>query len=336
MADPANSQYSRATLSEVAAQNITRVEELAYVLRVNEVMSRDIRMLSPSMRMSDVLELLRREHISGAPVVISNDMIGIISLEDLIRALVANDLEAPVSQYMSTDILTARAYDPVVEALKIFTKFSVGRLPVVDENGLLVGMITKGDITRGVLTALQKDFQVEEVRKYRASHLFDDIVSDRSSLILRYNIKKGDFTRGGNASSNIKRALVRLGASPQLARRCGIAIYEAEMNLIIHTTRGGIIRVEIETHKITMRAVDDGPGIANVELAKQAGYSTATDEVREMGFGAGMGLFNINRCVDKMILESEPGKGTRLEMKISLQPEETVGETSLHHGETTP
>jgi len=154
-------------------------------------------------------------------------------------------------------------------------------------------------------------------------------------LILRYNIKKGDFTRGGNASSNIKRALVRLGANQQIARRCGIAIYEAEMNLIIHTTKGGIIRVEIEPHKITMRAVDDGPGIVNVELAKQAGYSTATDEIREMGFGAGMGLFNINRCVDKMTLESEPGKGTRLEMKIYLQPEESVGDTSYHYGDRT-
>lgn len=334
MADLANTQPVQAKLSEAAAQNITRVEELAYVLRVNEVMTQDLRLLSPSMRMADVLDTLRRAHISGAPVVISNDLIGIISLEDLIRALIANDLEAPVSQYMSTNIITARATDPVVEALKIFTKHGIGRLPVIDENGSLVGMITKGDITRGVLNALQRDFQAEEVRKYRASHLFDDIVSDRSSLILRYVIKKGDFTRGGNASSNIKRALVRLGASPQIARRCGIAIYEAEMNLIIHTTSGGIIRVEIESHKITMRAVDDGPGILNVELAKQAGYSTATDDVREMGFGAGMGLFNINRCVDKMVLESEPGKGTRLEMKIYLQPEETVGETSYYHGES--
>jgi len=323
-------------ISEENAQSISRVEELAYVIRVDEVMSRDPKVLSPSMAMSDVLEMLRRDHISGAPVVFSSDLIGIISLEDLIRALVAKDLDAPVSQYMTTtNILTVHASDTVVEALKIFSKYNVGRLPVINENGSLTGMITKGDITRGILNNLQKDFQREEVRRYRASHLFEDIISDRSSLILRYNIKKGDFTRGGNASSNIKRALVRLGANQQIARRCGIAIYEAEMNLIIHTTKGGIIRVEIEPHKITMRAVDDGPGIVNVELAKQAGYSTATDEIREMGFGAGMGLFNINRCVDKMTLESEPGKGTRLEMKIYLQPEESVGDTSYHYGDRT-
>jgi len=320
---------------EAAAGKISRVEELVYVLRVSEVMTRDIKVLSPSMSMSIVLELLRQEHISGAPVILNADLIGVVSLEDLIRALLVNDLGAPVGKYMTTKIITARASDPVVEALKVFTKNNIGRLPVVDEYGKLVGIITKGDVTLGILNALQKDFQREEVRRYRASHLFEDIVSDRSSLILRYNIKKDDFTRGGNASSNIKRALVRLGANHQIARRCGIAIYEAEMNLIIHTTKGGIIRVEIEPHKITMRAVDEGPGIVDIELAKQAGYSTATDEVREKGFGAGMGLFNINRCVDKMTLESEPGKGTRLEMKIYLQPEESVGETGYHFGENS-
>jgi CBS domain-containing protein/anti-sigma regulatory factor (Ser/Thr protein kinase) len=338
-------QPNKANISEEAAQDITRVEELAYVLRVSEVMSSRIKTVNPAMRMGDVLELLRQERISGAPVVLEsnsgddittyapNALVGIISLEDLIKAMTANDLQAPVSQYMSKSLITAHAFDPVVEALKTFTKYNVGRLPVVDEQGALVGMITKGDVTRGVLNALQKDFKVEEVRRYRASHLFEDIVSDRTSLILRYHIRKGDFTRGGNASSNIKRALVRLGANPLIARRCGIAIYEAEMNLIIHTTNGGIIRVEIEPHKITMRATDDGPGIKDVELAKQAGYSTASDQVREMGFGAGMGLFNINRCVDKMILGSEPGKGTQLEMKIYLQPEESVGETGYHYGD---
>jgi anti-sigma regulatory factor (Ser/Thr protein kinase) len=78
-----------------------------------------------------------------------------------------------------------------------------------------------------------------------------------------------------------------------------------------------------------MRAVDDGPGIANVELAMQPGYSTASEEIRELGFGAGMGLKNIERCVDEVSLESAPGKGTQLEMKIHLQAEETFGE--LHH-----
>lgn len=177
-----------------------------------------------------------------------------------------------------------------------------------------------------MLKTIQRYHAEEELRLYRASHLFEDIESDRTSLILRYNIRPRDFTHGGAASSHIKRALIRLGASPQIARRCGIAIYEAEMNLIIHTTNGGTIRVEIEPHRISMRTYDDGPGIENIELAMQPGYSTASDEVRELGFGAGMGLVNISRCVDNMELESEPNKGTLLRMKIFLKKDESFQE----------
>jgi hypothetical protein len=89
----------------------------------------------------------------------------------------------------------------------------------VDQDGQLTGILTKGDITRGLLRALQRNYQVEEVRRYRASHLFEDINSDRTSLILRYRIKPTISWHGGNASSNIKRALLRLGANPQIARR---------------------------------------------------------------------------------------------------------------------
>jgi anti-sigma regulatory factor (Ser/Thr protein kinase) len=199
-------------------------------------------------------------------------------------------------------------------------------LVVVNEAGQLVGIITKGDVTRGLLGALQYDYQAEEVRRYRASHLFEDIISDRTSLILRYQIRPRDFTHGGTASSHIKRALLRLGANPQIARRCGIAIYEAEMNLIIHTTNGGEVRIEIEPYQILMETVDTGPGIADTELAMKPGFSTAPPEIRELGFGAGMGLKNIQRCVNELVLESKLGQGTRLQMKIYLQPEETFSE----------
>jgi anti-sigma regulatory factor (Ser/Thr protein kinase) len=215
------------------------------------------------------------------------------------------------------DPYTVCDVDLVIEALKIFVATGVGRLPVVNTEGKLTGIITKGDITRGLLKVLQSKTQEEEMRRYRASHLFEDIESDRTSLILRYTIKQRDFVHGGAASSNIKRALIRLGASPQIARRCSIAIYEAEINLIIHTNNGGIIRVEIEPHQITIDVTDDGPGIADVEQAMKPGYSTASEEIRELGFGAGMGLVNIARCVDNMKLESVLGKGTRLRMKIN-------------------
>ena len=313
-------------ITDKSVTTITRAEELAYELQIGEVMTRQMKILSQEIHMRDVLEVFRKAHISGAPVLLNEELVGVISLEDLIRCLIAMDLDAPVSKYMTTKVITVRASDPVIEALKIFVNTRLGRLPVIDDNNRLLGILTKGDITRGLLSALQKDYQVEEIRKYRARHLFEDIQSDRTSLILRYNILPMDFTHGGSASSHIKRALLRLGANPQIARRTGIAVYEAEMNLIIHTNKGGTIRVEIEPHQISIDVNDEGPGIDDVELAMKPGYSTATEEVRELGFGAGMGLTNINRCVDAFNLESVPGKGTRLKMKIIFQSEDSVGE----------
>jgi CBS domain-containing protein/anti-sigma regulatory factor (Ser/Thr protein kinase) len=317
-------------ITDKTAGVITRIEELSYDLKVSEVMTRNLKVVSPDMPMTEVLELFRTVRISGAPVVAPdlpggapNRLAGVISLEDIIRAMRQDDLAGPVSKYMTTKLITARASDPVVEALKTFGARDVGRLPVVDETGQLVGILTKGDITDGVLQALRKDYQAEEVRRYRASHLFEDIISDRTSLILRYLIQARDFTHGGNASSHIKRALLRLGADAQVARRCGIAIYEAEVNLIIHAAQGGSLQVEIEPHSIRIDVEDNGPGIADVAQARQPGYSTATDAVREMGFGAGMGLTNIERCVDEMQMESTVGVGTRLTMRINL-PEEAL------------
>jgi CBS domain-containing protein/anti-sigma regulatory factor (Ser/Thr protein kinase) len=318
---------SRRVVTDADAHSISRVEELSYELKIADVMTRNIYTVTPDMQIVEVLDLFRRSRISGAPVIADGKMIGIISLEDLIRAMERGNGHARARSYMTTDVMTVYSYDSVVTALETFARTHVGRFPVVDEHGQLVGMLTKGDITSGTLKALQRDYQEEEVRRYRASHLFEDIVSDRTSLILRYHIKKGDFTHGGQASSHIKRALLRLGANAQLARRCGIAIYEAEINLIIHATNGGVIWAEIEPNQISMATIDDGPGIADVNLARKAGWSTATAEVREMGFGAGMGLKNIERCVDEMTLESKVGEGTRLDMKIILLPEESFRET---------
>lgn len=306
-------------ITDAEAENITRLEELAYELRVDEVMTADLKVLSAQQSMSSALDLFRTEHISGAPVIDQQRVVGVISLEDLIRCLTEGGLQANVEGYMSRDPITVHNSDPVVEALKLFVNTRHGRLPVLNANDQPVGILTKGDITLGLLKALQRETHVEELRTYRASHLFEDIISDRTSLILRYNIEQGDFTKGGTASSHIKRALLRLGATPLVARRCGIATYEAEMNLIIHTTHGGVLRVEVEPHQITIEAYDDGPGIEDVNLAMRPGYSTASEEIRELGFGAGMGLVNIQRCMDSMKLESTWGKGTRVRMKIFLQ-----------------
>ncbi|MGB8214929.1 MAG: CBS domain-containing protein [Anaerolineales bacterium] len=324
MANPQEPQGR--TVTDEDAREISRVEELSYELKISETMIRNLQWTTPAAHISDLLEILRTWHISGLPVLENGELVGIISLEDIVQAMLQNELTAPVSKHMSTRIYSVKEYEPVVKAIEKFSLYRVGRLPVLDESGKLVGIITKGDITRGILNALQKDYKVEEVRRYRASHLFEDITSDRTSLIMRYDIKAGDYQNGGQASSNIKRALLRLGASPQLARQCGIAIYEAEMNLIIHTTEGGVIRIQIDPQRILMQVSDTGPGIPDINLALQAGWSTASQAVRDMGFGAGMGLSNMRRCVDRLELESTPGVGTKLTMEILLSADERFKE----------
>ncbi len=305
-------------VSDNNAGMITRVEELGYELKIGQVMTTDVVTFSPDTTILEALDVIKQYRISGAPVTLDDKLVGIISTEDLIRALRDGRIDRSVSTYMTTDLITVKAIDKVVEALKVFQKTKVGRLPVVNESGKLVGLLTKGDITNGLLIALQRDYQAEEIIRYRASHLFEDIESDRTSLILRYRIIKDDFVNGGAASNNIKRALLRLGANRQIARKCGIAVYEAEMNLIIHTNNGGFLRVEIEPHKITMEAYDDGPGIEDVEKAMTPGYSTATEEIRDKGFGAGMGLVNIRACVDEMSMKSSKESGTNLYMTMYL------------------
>ena len=113
--------------------------------------------------------------------------------------------------------------------------------------------------------------------------------------------------------------LRQLGIGSQILRRIAIATYEAEMNIIIHS-EGGIIDVDIDAEKVIIRVEDRGPGIENILLAMKAGYSTASDKIRELGFGAGMGLPNIKRCADEFNIESSIGEYTRLEIVIYNTP----------------
>lgn len=114
------------------------------------------------------------------------------------------------------------------------------------------------------------------------------------AIILKYPISGEDFTRAGEASSDVKRKLKQMGGNPEAIRKVAIAMYEGEINMVIHAD-GGEITVEITPEKIDMILDDKGPGIKDVELAMQAGYSTAPDEIRSLGFGAGMGLPNMKK-----------------------------------------
>lgn len=135
------------------------------------------------------------------------------------------------------------------------------------------------------------------------------------ALKLHYDVANDDFSRAGEASSKIKKMLKQLAIDANIVRRVAIATYEAEINLVIHSN-GGIIEVFIKSDCIEIYVEDCGPGIENVELAMTKGFSTATNVAREMGFGAGMGLPNMEKMSDTFIIESEPGIGTNIKMIV--------------------
>jgi CBS domain-containing protein/anti-sigma regulatory factor (Ser/Thr protein kinase) len=300
---------------------LTRVQELVYEVRVKEVMTSEVVTVSPDTTMKELMETLRINRISGVPVVEGDDIVGIISLEDLIKAVTDRKRsQDTVSDRMTRKVVAVRADELAVQAVNLFAQYGYGRLPVIDHNGKLVGILTGSDITWGLLRVLSQRYQAEEIRRYRASHIFEDIDSEQTSLVLTYHVAAGDFDHGGAATSKLKRALERLGANPVLLRRVTISSYEAEMNLILHTTNGGELRAVINPRRIIIITEDDGPGIEDAEAAFKPGYTTAADWVRELGFGAGMGLTNIKRYSDHASIEPLHEKGTRLLALFEVSP----------------
>jgi len=138
---------------------------------------------------------------------------------------------------------------------------------------------------------------------------------DSQSMHFEYNVEGGNFTRAGYASSEIKKILKQLNVDMGIIKRTVVACYEAEVNVVAHAY-SGTIYVDVSTESIIIRLVDEGPGIPDIDLAMQEGYSTASSKVREMGFGAGMGLPNIKKNADKLEISSEVNKGTTLEITM--------------------
>jgi len=141
--------------------------------------------------------------------------------------------------------------------------------------------------------------------------MLDDVVR------FTFNVDGDDFSSAGAASVQVKKHLRQMGFSPDIIRRVAIAMYEGEINMVIHAD-GGVATVEVTDDAIVMILEDKGPGIPDVALAMQEGYSTAKDNIRSLGFGAGMGLPNMKKYTDSMEIETELGRGTTITMKVNV------------------
>jgi CBS domain-containing protein/anti-sigma regulatory factor (Ser/Thr protein kinase) len=297
----------------------TKIQELVYELRVADVMTREIITVAPDTRMSELRTILRDNRISGTPVVENDRLAGLISVEDFINWMAQGAKDCPVQERMSRTLTSIFADEPLVHGISKLEEHGFGRLPVLDRaSNRLVGLITKGDIIEGLLQELQIDYHEEEIHRYRASHFFEDMIADRVVVHFHYHIRGKSVEQGGEVASDLKRSLKRLGVHPESARRAAIATYEAEMNVIIYAEEGRV-DVRLSPDSIRIEVKDRGQGIPDVERALEPGFSTAPDWVRELGFGAGMGLPNIRNCSGRFEIASKVGQGTTLKFTIPTE-----------------
>ena len=295
------------------------VLELIQGHKISTIMSRDVVSVSPDVTMRDVKKMMKERGISGMPVVFNRRLVGIISVEDLLNALEAGLMDDPVEKHMSRNPVVLEEQMPVSFAIDYFENYSYNRFPVLNENKELVGMLTGRDIIMHMISAMNSEIRrLEELAR-------DGTHTEIGNIIRRYAVVQNDFKNAGKASSEIKTILREHEVDRKIIRAVATAIYELEINQVVHS-RGGEIVCRISDRAVEVLARDRGPGIEDIDLALSEGFSTATDWIRSMGFGAGMGLPNVKRVSDEFNIQSS-STGTEIKVVVHLpeadEPDET-------------
>lgn len=304
---------------------LEKVQKVFANIKVEEFMTKDVVYVKPDRTVAQVKEILRLKRISGVPVVDDDGkVIGIISIEDIIKSLENGTLQERVIDHMTKNVVCLDSDMTLQDVIKQFERYRYGRFPVIDKDEKLVGIVTKNDILAAVATRLGLLYLHDERRK----EVLDSDILNRSLITGEEINKKGadfyfkidyfDVNLAGVGAAQLKKFLLNRGIKDTVVRRVAVAAYEAETNVVIHSGSEGELYCFIAEDRIIVRVEDSGKGIENIELAMKEGYSTAPDYVRELGFGAGMGLPNMKRFSDKMVVLSEKGKGVVVEMVFYL------------------
>jgi len=300
-------------------RQIHKVQELVYELKIRDAVEESAAIIPPETMMMSVREILRSGKITAAPVVENGKLLGIVSVEDYINWLQSGEENVPVSKRMSIDLVTLYEDEPMVDAIKDFEKYRFYEFPVLDRaSGDLIGIVTKFGVIASLLKALDIDYYKKEIKQYQGLNFFEEVASEDTVFKFCHSVIGEKIELGGEVASKLKKTLAYLGIHPDIIRRIAIVTYEAEMNLIIYGG-GGEISAELDSEKICISISDNGPGIDDIDQVMKPGFSTAPDWIRELGFGAGMGLPNIKDNSGQFEIHSVPGKGTRLKSVIPLQ-----------------
>ncbi len=298
-------------------RQVSFVQLLVFELRVRDAMTSPPITAAATDSLRSIQHLMKAHRISGVPILANDVLVGIVSIEDIINALDGGHINEPAERWMCRKIVTLRDHFSLVRAVAEFDRHGYGRFPVLDANNRLVGVITRGDVTICLMHQLER--RAEEAVAKEVALVATRAADEKAHrIVINTDVKSGDFESAGKLSQRIREVLRARGVAPEILRRAAIIAYEAETNIIIHSL-GGRIHTSIDSIKVRIKATDRGPGIENVDLAMQEGWSTAGPLARELGFGAGMGLPNIKRCADEFVIQSELGGGTRLQAAVFLQ-----------------
>ncbi len=291
------------------------IMELLQRMKVRDVMRKEITVLSRRDTMSRAQELMRKNHISGIPIAENGRLYGIVSVDDIIRALTGGWIDDLCAKHMSTHLIVLEADMPIAFALRYFENYKYNRFPVLDRHHQLVGLISQRDVTRALLYEL-----TVAINRLESKAAPDNPAPDDPAALYacrEYPVVHNDLENAGKAANDIKRLLREHKFDTRLARRIAVAAYELEINICIHSF-GGSLTFMIADGKATVVAKDTGPGIPDIVWACQDGTSTANDWIRSLGFGAGMGLANSKRVSDRFDIVSVMGKGTTVTCQFNL------------------
>jgi CBS domain-containing protein/anti-sigma regulatory factor (Ser/Thr protein kinase) len=289
------------------------VLELIHQLKIKDVMTTAVVTVEKTQTMRHVQALLRENKVAGIPIIEDKKLIGIVSTEDIINALEKGYIDSPVEERMTRNVIHLQDDMPLSFAISYLNKYRYGRFPVLNKNNEIVGILTSTDVIRTLLVEMNREvLRLEKIQKTESP----DVASKYSEM--EFTTAYFDFEMAGRASTEIKKALKQRNFDPKLIRRIAIASYELEINQVVHSV-GGIIRGSILPDKVIITAIDNGTGIEDVSQALKEGYSTATEQVRSLGFGAGMGLANTKRVSDEFTIDSALGKGTTVRSVVYVR-----------------
>lgn len=278
----------------------TLILELIYRLKIRDVMTRTLLTATPEQSLRDAQRLMKANGVTGLPVIEGRRLVGIVSMDDVIRALDEGYIDNPIETHMTRGVIVLEEDMPLSFAINYLDKYRFGRFPVLNAGKDLVGIITSRDVIMALLLEINK-----EIERFEAMH--DRRETTDAGFRLEFSTRRFDFEMAGRLSTEVKKRLTERNYHPKAVRRVAVACYELEMNQVVHS-HGGTVRVTLDSAagRVEVLAKDTGPGIPNVELALQEGYSTATEWVRSLGFGAGMGLPNVKRVSDYFDIQSSP------------------------------